>query len=304
MCKATCFEEKARITADRPKITYALALGKKEDSMENILVVVFDSEKEAYEGLSVLNQLDCDGIITVYAGTVIQKDASGTVSITETQGNFPSETIAGTALGSLIGLLGGPAGFGLGATIGGLTGIIRDLHAARVNSHFVDDVAAMLKPGKFAVAADVSEELIAPINTRMEVLGGIVFRTEKDHFQYELRAREVAEISVEIEELKREQAVAIADSKAKIQAQIDSLSRKLQVAQTEVERWAEQIKRETEAEVQVLQKKAAKAQGEVKASINARIDQLRKQYEDSVTKLRNVTAEKLRETAVKIQKAG
>jgi uncharacterized membrane protein len=272
--------------------------------MENIVVVVFNSEKEACEGLSALNQLDCDGIITIYAGTVIQKDVNGTVTVTETQGNFPSDAIAGTALGSLIGLFGGPAGFGLGATIGGLTGIIRDLHAARVNSHFVDDVSAMLKPGKFAVAADVSEDLMAPVDTKMGALGGIVFRTEKENFEYELLAREITELRGQIEQLKREQETAMADQKAKIQAQIDSLSRKLQVTQTEAKQWAQQIKRETEAKVQALQKKAAKAQGEAKANIKAQIGQLRKQYEDAVAKLRNVTAAKLKEAAAKIQKAG
>jgi|SRR5271157_229545 len=272
--------------------------------MENILVVVFDSEKGASEGLSVLNQLDCDGIITICAGSVIQKDANGTVRVAETQGNFASHTIAGTALGSLIGLLGGPAGLGIGATVGGVTGIIRDLHAAHVNNHFVDDVSALLKPGKFAVVADVSEELMTPVDTQMEVLGGIVFRTEKEKFEYELGAREIAEISAQIDQLKADLVTTAADRKAGIQAQIDGLTQKLQGAETEAEQYAQQIKRETEAKVQVLQKKAAKVQGEAKASIDARIGQLRKQYEDSVAKLRKVTAEKLKEAADKIQKAG
>ena len=272
--------------------------------MENILVVVFDSEKGASEGLSVLNQLDCDGIITIYAGSVIHKDADGTVSVTETQGNFPSETIAGTALGSLVGLLAGPAGAGVGATVGGITGIIRDLHTAHVNNHFVDDVSAILKPGKFAVVADVNEELMTPVDTQMEMVGGVVFRTEKERFEYELQTREISEISAQIEQLKGELATAAGDGKAKIQAQIDGLTKKLQKAGTEAEQYAQQIVRETEAKVQVLQKKAAQAQGDAKASLNAQVGKLRKQYEESVAKLRNVTAEKLKQAADKIQKAG
>jgi uncharacterized membrane protein len=272
--------------------------------MENILVVVFDSEKGASEGLSVLNQLDCDGIITICAGSVIQKDANGTVGVTETQGNFPFETIAGTALGSLIGLFAGPAGFGLGATVGGVTGIIRDIHAAHVNYHFVDDVSAILKPGKFAVVADVIEELTIPVDTQMKALGGLLFRIEKQDFEYEVRAHEITAVSGQIELLKAELAAAAADRKTKIQAQIDGLTQKLEKAESEAEHYAQQIKRETEAKLQVLQKKAAKAQGDAKASLNAQISQLRKQYEDSVAKLRNVTAEKLKQAADKIQKAG
>jgi uncharacterized membrane protein len=82
--------------------------------MENILVVVFESEKQAEQGFSALDQLDCDGIIAIYAGSLIQKDVNGNVTAKETQGNFAFHTIAGTAFGSLIGLLGGPAGFGIG----------------------------------------------------------------------------------------------------------------------------------------------------------------------------------------------
>ena len=272
--------------------------------MENIVVVVFDSEKGASEGLGVLNQLDCDGLITIYAGSVIQKDANGTVSVTETQGNFPSETIAGTALGSLIGLFAGPAGFGLGATIGGVTGILRDLHTAHVNNHFVADVSAVLKPGKFAVVADVSEKLTTVVDSLMKELGGVMFRTEKQEFDYELQEREITELSAQIEQLKGELAIAAADRKAEIQAQIDGLTEKLRKAETEAEQYAQQFKRETEAKVQELQKKAAKAEGDAKASISAQIGQLRKQYQDSVAKLRNVTADKLKEAADKIQKAG
>ena len=108
----------------------------------------------------------------------------------------------------------------------------------------------------------------------------------------------------QIEQLKLELATAGADRKAKIQTQIDALTQKLQGAETEAKQYAQQIKRETEAKVEVLQKKAAKAQGDAKASINAQIGQLRKQYEDSVAKLRNVTAETLKQAADKIQKAG
>jgi uncharacterized membrane protein len=272
--------------------------------MENVLVVVFDNERTAYEGLNYLNQLDCDGVIDIYAGSVIAKETDGRVTEKGRQGDFAFHTIAGSALGGLTGLLGGPAGFGIGATVGGLTGIIRDLHAAGVDSHFIDEVAAVLKPGKSAMVADVNEEWTTPIDTRMAELGGLLFRTVKQDFEYELRAYEITEISGQIEQLKAELAAAAADRKTKIQAQIDGLTQKLQGAETEAEHYAQQIKRETEAKVQVLQKKAATAQGEAKANINVQIGQFRKQYEDSVAKLRNVTAEKLKQAAARIQKAG
>ena len=73
--------------------------------------------------------------------------------------------------------------------------MIRDLHAAGVNNHFVNEVAAVLKPGKSAIVADLNEEWTTPIDTRMAGLGGIVFRTVKQDFEYELRACGMTEIS-------------------------------------------------------------------------------------------------------------
>lgn len=272
--------------------------------MEDILVVVFDSEGTAYEGLNYLNQLDCDGVINIYAGSVIEKEADGRVTEKGRQGNFAFHTIAGTALGGLAGSLGGPAGFGIGASVGGLTGIIRDLHAAGVDSHFVGDVEALLKPGKFAMVVDVNEEWIAPIDTRMTELGGVVFRTKKQNLECELEAREITQLETQIDELKREEIMAMSDKKTKIQEQVDRLSQKLQKAMTQADERLQQIRRETEAKVQVLQKEATKAQGEAKERINAQIVQLRQQYENSVAKFKNVKAENSGEGISKTQKAG
>jgi uncharacterized membrane protein len=272
--------------------------------MEDIIVVVFDTAQRAYEGLNYLNQLDSDGVIDLYAGSIIEKDTDGKVCEQGRQGNFAFHTIAGTALGSLAGLLAGPPGFSIGAAVGGITGIIRDLHAAGVNSHFVDEVSAILKPGMFAVVADVNEEWTTPVDTRMEALGGFVFRTAKQNFETELRTQEITAIRGQIDQLKGEEEIVMEDRKEKIRAQIDTLSQKLKTAQTEAEQQAQKLKQDTEAKVQVLQKKAAKAEGAAKTKINAQIDELRKIADASVAKLKSSMSESSTETGVKQQKAG
>lgn len=271
--------------------------------MEDILVVVFDNEGKAYEALNYLNQLDCDGVIDLCAASIIEKEVDGRITEKGRQGDFAFHTIAGSVLGSLTGLLGGTAGFGIGASVGALTGIIRDLHEAEVNNRFVRDVAAILKPGKSAVVADVNEEYTTPIDTRMEALGGMLLRTEKQNFEDEVQMQKIAHIRAQIEELQHEEVTAMPDQKAKIQEQVDNLNQKLQEAMTEAEKRAQQIKQDTEAKVEMLQKKAAKAQGKAKAQINAQIDQLRQQYENSVAKLKNAKLENSSETTSKTQKA-
>ena len=142
-----------------------------------ILVLVFDSERLAFEGLSALKDLHRDGDITLYASTVIAKDASGAVAVRQTADRGPVGTLVGVVTGGLVGLLGGPAGVAVGAYIGGFGGLMYDLFNAGGSMDFVDDVATTVTPGKAAVIADFDEMWVTPVDTRMNALGGTTFRS-------------------------------------------------------------------------------------------------------------------------------
>jgi len=88
--------------------------------MERMLVVVFNDESKAYEGSHALKELDRDGSIAIHAESVIKKNADGTVTVKQSEDEFPIRTVGGTAIGSLIGLLEGPVGLGIGAVAGWL----------------------------------------------------------------------------------------------------------------------------------------------------------------------------------------
>ena len=262
--------------------------------MERMLVVVFNDESRAYEGSRALNQLDGEGSISIHAASVIRKNADGTATVKQAEGDFPIRTIGGTALGSLIGLLGGPVGVGVGAAVGTMAGTIGDVYRAGVDADFLDDVSAALTPGKCAVVADVSEEWVTPVDSRMEPLGGVVFRIARKTVQDDQRARDVTSLREEIDELKAEEARARADHKARLQAKIDNLNARLQNKLEQARQRSEQIKSETEAKVQALQKKAAKAQGDTKAAIDARVTRLREEYEQAASNLKNLTTPQVR----------
>ena len=270
--------------------------------MEEMIVVVFDNEVKAYEGARSLNQLDAEGSITIHAEAVIKKDANGKVSVMQVDDDFPVRTVGGTAIGSLIGLLGGPVGLGIGALAGSFAGMLGDVYVAGVNADFLDDVSATLTPGKCAVVADVSEEWVTPVDSRMEAVGGVVFRSLKTTVEDDQRARDVAELKDEIAQLKAEHAKAQADRKAKLQARIDSVNAKVQEKLDQAKQRSEQIKGETDAKVQALQQKAAKAQGDAKKAIDARIAQLRGEYEERSRRLKGLAAEQLRKAAAQLEK--
>ena len=190
----------------------------------------------------------------------------------------------------------------MGAAAGALAGSIGDLHVAGVSAEFLDQVTAALAPGKCAVLADISEEWVTPIDTRMEPLGGTVFRTPRKSFEDEQRAKEVAVLRAEIDELKAEHARSRADRKAKIQALIDKLAAKLQGKFDEAKLRSDQIRSEAEAKIKALQKKAEHAQAEMKATLEARIAQIRKDYEQTEARLKHLVAEQLKQAAARLEK--
>jgi uncharacterized membrane protein len=246
--------------------------------MEKMLVVVFKDEKAAYEGAKALADIDAEGSIAIHAQAVIQKNADGTVSTKRVDDTYPIRTFGGTAIGSLIGLLAGPIGFGVGAAVGAISGLIGDIYASGVDADFLADVSTTLTPGKCAVVADVSEEWVTPVDTRMESIGGVVFRTLRTTVEGDRSSREAAARRAELDQLKAEHAKARADRKAKLQAKIDHLNARLQKSLEQSRARSEQSKRELQAKVEALQKKAAKEKGAAKAAIDAQIAGLRAHY--------------------------
>ena len=57
--------------------------------MDRMLVVVFDTEKKAYEGKKALMELDGEGSIVVYAYAVVSKDADGKVTVRQSDDAGP-----------------------------------------------------------------------------------------------------------------------------------------------------------------------------------------------------------------------
>ena len=249
--------------------------------MERMLVVVFDDELKAYDGSRALTELDAEGSISIHSQAVVQKNADGKIIVKKTSDDLPIRTISGTAIGALIGLLGGPIGLGIGAVAGTFAGSIADINRAGVDADFLDEASAKLTPGKWAIVADVSEDWVTPVDTRMAAVGGTVFRSTRHDVEQEQQAKETAAMKDDIAKLKDEQAKAKAEQKAKIQKKIDDLNKKLHAKMEQAKKMSEQRQAEAKAKIEALTKKAAKAKGEVKAKIEARIAEIKKELAKS-----------------------
>jgi uncharacterized membrane protein len=227
--------------------------------MERMLVVVFENESKAYEGAKALRQLDLDGSITVFAHAVVVKNPDGVTVARQCDDQGPYGLLLGTALGALLGMLGGPAGLAIGGTAGLLAGGAADLHNARVGEDFIDDVTKALLPNRAALVAEIEEDETGPVDTQMEAIGGTVFRRALSEVKQTIHDEHVAAMEADRAQIKAEHAQARAERKAKLEEKINQLDSKLEAYLQKAKERRETAQREAQAKAQVLQAKAAAA---------------------------------------------
>jgi len=225
--------------------------------MDRMLVVVFDNESKAYEAQKALLELDSEGSVSVYSYAVLAKNADGTATIKKSDDTGPLGTLAATSLGALIGVLGGPVGMAVGGAAGALSGATVDVDKARVGNDFINDVSKVLLPNRVALVAEVEEEWITPVDTRMEKLGGTVLRRAVSDVRDEQDAEYMAAMKADYDQLKAEHAKAQADRKAKLTEKINQLDSKIQHRLQENKERRETLKREAQAKAEILKAKAS-----------------------------------------------
>lgn len=256
-----------------------------EPAMNKFIVVIFPSESQAYEGAKVIRELQDEGDVFVYGMTIITRGPDGKSATRDT----PDESLRGTAVGALIGgvlgLAAGPIGVVYGAATGAVLGSWADLLDHGVSAEFIDEVSQTLTPGKTAVVADVEEFRTAPLDARMEPLGGVVLRqwhrdVESDRIESEISTR-----TEQLAALKAEHAQARDEDKSRLQTRIDNEESKLKTAADQAKKKIEALKQQTEAKVKLLEDHAAKAGAETKVKIDQRVTKIHAESEKISVKL-------------------
>ena len=227
--------------------------------MDRMIVAVFDNENKAYEGKKALQQLADEGSIGIYAYAVLAKQPDGTATVKQGDNAGPIATLVGTSFGSLIGLLGGPAGMMLGAAAGMGAGAGMDFANLGIGEDFLDDVTKELKPGKFALVAEVEEDWVAPVDSRMEAIGGTVFRRSVAEVTSKLHEENVAAMKADLAQMKAEHAETKAEQKGKIQEKITQLEAKIQNQLQKIKERTEAAQAQAKAKAEVLKARAAAA---------------------------------------------
>jgi hypothetical protein len=132
--------------------------------MNKIIAVAFSNETRAYEGLKALKELHAEGSLTIYSAAVITRDADANITVKEWADPGAIRT-------------------GLGRVIGGLIVLLRtpDWNVYRCTGRHNCEFSCVI--------ADIDEELVNPLDARIEPLGGGITRRPRWDFVDEIELR-------------------------------------------------------------------------------------------------------------------
>ena len=116
----------------------------------NIVVLRFDGKTQAENMLSIFNDMQDRGIVTLEDSVIASRGPGDNIEIQQTQSVTGKYTLRGSGIGLLAGLLlGGPIGGLVGGTVvGAFAGALKDVG---IDDKFIRETSEMLTPGSSAL---------------------------------------------------------------------------------------------------------------------------------------------------------
>jgi uncharacterized membrane protein len=200
---------------------------------DNVVVVTFgedpENDKNAYQALTDLKQLDSQDQIKIAGAAVITRDRDGRVDAKSEVGDDPYVgTVGGGMIGLLVGIIGGPLGVLLGGATGVLVGSLFDIDEVETTESVLSEISKQVQPTRTAVLAQVTEQSPDVIDTAMARLGGEVMRRPVVHVEEEIAAAQEAQREAKREARKELQKARREKRKEDAHAKVEELKSKLQ----------------------------------------------------------------------------
>jgi len=201
-------------------------------SPNNVLVVTFgedpENDRNAYQALTDLKQLDSQDQIKITSAAVITRDGDGRVDVKSDVGEDPYVgTASGGVLGLLVGIIGGPLGMLLGGAYGMLVGSLFDIDEVDTTESVLGEISKQVKPARTALLAEVTEQSPEVIDAAMARLGGEVLRRPTIDVEDEIAAAQEAERRAEDEARKELHKARVEKTKSDAHAKVEELKAKL-----------------------------------------------------------------------------
>lgn len=254
--------------------------------MSTFVVSIFSNEAKAYEAVRAFNELHMEGTVSVYETTVVQRRPDGRLETKQPGDGGLAATGIGTLMGALLGLFGGPVGVAVGATAGTAVGATTALVHGDVSDEFLEDISKQMKPGDYAVLAEVSENWSAPIDTRMQALGGTVLRENRADYVDTLVEKRAEAFKAEVDDRKTKHASRKAERlEGRVDDYIVEARERLQRIGAHAHDRLDTTKAEMQQKLDALEAQAKKAKPEVKQQIERHIADIRKDFTERERKL-------------------
>ena len=168
--------------------------------MENVVMITFDVEAQAYQAFSQLKNDSVNSAYTILQMAVIKNGDGKIVPVDGFDSGIDST-------GSVVGILGGPLGVLLGASIGLLTGSIMDANDADDNSSLILYGSQALGEGKTAIVALVQESDEKAFDLRLA------------DYRCTITRWDAGEIADEVEQAEEQQKQLAKEAREKLRAQ-------------------------------------------------------------------------------------
>jgi len=253
-----------------------------------MIAVIFGTKADALKGLNALKELHTEGSITLYSSVIAIKDNLDIVTMQEMKGSGAVHTIKGMGIGSLLGLLGGPAGFGIGLFAGTMAGLLYDMSNAGVGKEFIDDVSDAMKRNSVTLLAEVDEEQENSINNAMKAYHGLIFSRLRKETIIDQLTREISLNIEELGQLNSELNNSNHETKKKINTSVKETKKKLKILQKHSNKKLTDAKIEYKQKVDTLNDQLKDAKESKKTKIEQKKEKLKEEYEARYTKLKDM----------------
>ena len=203
--------------------------------MENIIVVNFEVESEAYQAFSELKAKPFSAAYIISQAALAKNEGGGIKPLDwfTVGAKANDDAILGGALGALFGVVGGPVGMLLMGSYGALLGSTVDMVDAGQNTTMMEHIMKCVTEDKAVLIAMVQEE------------EGSDFDANFAKYQHEVTRFDAVEIAVEVENAQRAEAeLAIQARKQAFQEKKDAHLEKLQARRAELAAQFEDLKKD------------------------------------------------------------
>ena len=181
---------------------------------ENLILVNYKVESEAYQALSELKRDTSNANYTLSQAAIVKKE-NGTLNIMDgfvNGGTTGDDTWKGSLIGSLVGILGGPLGVLLGGSMGMLIGGAVDANDMAENASLLEKAGDSILDGETAIILLAQEEYeTAEYETALTA--------KLNNFDVSITRFDAAEVAAEVEHAREIEKQMAKEAREKMRAE-------------------------------------------------------------------------------------